>query len=334
MKTLITGGAGYIGSTIANACLDNGIETVILDNLSTGRREFVGSGAFFQGDVRDQALLTRIFAEHRDIDGVIHCAARAVVPDSVARPLDYYDNNVVSLIRLLRSMQSVGCHRLLFSSSAAIYGPGSGYLVREHSPPAPANPYARTKHICELILRDVTAMSPLRVLSLRYFNPVGADPELRTGPQSAKPTHALGKMIEAHRRREAFTLAGVDWPTRDGSGIRDYVHVWDLARAHVIALQRFDALFSGGLTSRVINLGTGTGTTVRELLAAFAEVAGETIAVVEGTPRPGDGAGCYASSDTARKELGWWPERSIKSAIRDSRAWADVREKVLRDSAE
>lgn len=260
---------------------------------------------------------------------MVHCAAKIVVPESVAQPLDYYDNNIGGLVGVLRSMQRHGCHRFLFSSSASIYAPGGDFSVDENSPLVASSPYGRTKYVSELILSDVAAASALRSLSLRYFNPVGADPLLRTGLQNATPSHAVGKMIEAYQRRETFTITGVDWPTRDGSGIRDYIHVWDLAKAHVAALQRFDSLFPDGVTSRAINVGTGIGTTVRELATAFSRATGDPLTVVEGPPRPGDAAGCYTRSEIAQRELGWSPERSIEEGILDSLAWAERCTKVL-----
>jgi UDP-glucose 4-epimerase len=331
VKALVTGGAGFIGSTIASACLDEGIVPVIVDDFSTGRREFVEDRTFYAGDVADPGLMARIFAEHPDIFAVVHCAAKIVVPESVEQPLEYYRNNLLGLMNVLRCMADHGCHRFLFSSSAAIYAPGADLSVDEGSPLAPTSPYGRTKYMSELILADVAAAGSLRSLSLRYFNPIGADPSLRTGLQGATPSHALGKMIEAYEHGRTFQVTGVDWPTRDGSGIRDYIHVWDLARAHVAALQRFDSLFASGATSRAINIGTGEGTTVRELVAAFDSAVGTTLDVVEAPPRPGDVAGCYTRSDIALNDLGWRPEHSIEDGIRDSMAWAKRRPKVLAD---
>ena len=332
MKALITGGAGFIGSTVASACLDVGIVPVIVDDLSTGRQEFVFDRAFYRGDVADPLLLARVFAEHPDIFAVVHCAAKIVVPESVAQPLDYYRNNLYGLMNVLQSMADSGCHRFLFSSSASIYAPGADLSVDESSPLAPTSPYGRTKYMSELILSDVAAAGPLRALSLRYFNPIGADPSLRTGLQNATPSHALGKMIEAYQKGRPFNITGVDWPTRDGSGIRDYIHVWDLARAHVAALRRFDALFPAGVTSRAINLGTGSGTTVRELVAAFDRATGASLDVVEAPPRPGDVAGCFTRSEIALRDLGWRSERGIEDGIRDSLAWVQRRANVLVDA--
>ena len=330
MKVLITGGAGFIGSTVASACLDNGITPVILDTLVTGRREFTEGREFYEGDIADGPLIDRIFAEHPDITAAVHCAALIVVPESVAQPLRYYRENVAKTVALLEHLQRNGCERLLFSSSASIYTPGEDFSVDESSALDPLSPYARTKMLMELVFKDTAEATPLRVLSLRYFNPIGADPQLRTGLQTALPSHALGKLIEARSTGTNFRITGTDWPTRDGSGIRDYVHVWDLARAHVAAIQHFDrALPAGPGSYEVINLGTGEGTTVRELIAAFESVTGEPLPVEETGPRPGDNAGAFTRSGKAAELLGWKPELGLEQGIADTLAWFDRRRTVL-----
>lgn len=329
MKVLITGGAGYIGSTVGSACIDAGIEPVILDNLATGRREFTAGRAFYEGDIADGPLVDRVFAEHPDIEAVVHCAALIVVPDSVADPVGYYRNNVTASLEFVGHLLRNGCHRVLFSSSASIYRAGDDFTVDEDSPHAPQSPYARTKAVCESMFADIAAAEPLRVLSLRYFNPVGADPMLRTGLQLRRPSHALGMLISAHEAGVPFSVTGTDWSTRDGSGIRDYVHVWDLAAAHVAALQRFDGLFGDGVTSMAINLGTGTGTTVRELVDAFNEVVDEPVKTRDVESRPGDVAGACTGGDRAARLLGWRPRYSVSDGIRDSLRWAEVRDDRL-----
>ncbi|HWG99198.1 MAG TPA: UDP-glucose 4-epimerase GalE [Pilimelia sp.] len=335
MKVLIAGGAGFIGSTVASACLDAGITPVLLDNLSTGRIEFTAGRIFYRGDIADSALVARIFAEHPDIAAAVHCAALIVVPESVTHPVRYYRENVGKTVEFVASLVAAGCPRLLFSSSAAIYQPDDEFAVDETSPIAPASPYARSKAMVEEILADCAAAYPLRVVSLRYFNPIGADPQLRTGLQLAEPSHVLGKMITAAQRGETFQVTGTDWPTRDGSGIRDYVHVWDLAQAHVQALRRFDAVLpSDGPGSAVaINLGTGCGTTVRELLAAFTAVLGRPIDVREAPPRDGDSAGTFTRSTRSRELLDWRPTLSVEDGIRHSLEWARRRDSVLGLSA-
>jgi UDP-glucose 4-epimerase len=329
VKVLITGGAGFIGSTVASCCVRNGVEPVLLDDLSRGRAEFAEGLAFYQGDIADAALLDRIFAEHPEISATVHCAARITVADSVADPLGYYENNVAKSVALVRSLLRNGCGRFVFSSTAALYEPGEDFSVTEDSAPNPQSPYARTKLMLEQILEDATGAEDLRVLSLRYFNPVGADPELRTGLQDPYPSHALGGLILAHESGKPFTLTGIDWPTRDGSTVRDYIHVWDLARAHLAALLRFDELLPGTAGHQVINLGTGTGTTVRELIAAFEEVTGEQLKVTEAPRRAGDVIGCFTRTDKAERLLGWQAEKSIAEGVHDSLAWAAKRPSVL-----
>ncbi|WP_025618396.1 UDP-glucose 4-epimerase GalE [Salinispora cortesiana] len=330
MKVLIAGGAGFIGSTIASACLDTGITPVILDNLSTGRAEFVKDRIFYRGDIADRSLIDRIFAEHPEIEAAVHCAALIVVPESVAHPLRYYQENVGKSIDFLSALVANECERFLFSSSAAIYQPGEDFAVDEASPISGTSPYAESKAMVERVLADAAHAYPLRVLSLRYFNPVGADPKMRTGLQVARPSHVLGKMIEAARTGAPFQVTGADWPTRDGSGIRDYVHVWDLAQAHVEALRRFDTVIDGSQRPyQVINLGTGNGTTVRELLDAFTAVLGRPIPTVTAPRRPGDSAGTYTRSDRARRLLEWEPTLSLKEGLQHSLSWAELRDEVL-----
>jgi UDP-glucose 4-epimerase len=332
MKILIAGGAGYIGSTVASACLDSGITPVILDNLSTGRREFTAGRIFYRGDIADASLLARIFHDHPDIDVALLSAALIVVPESVAEPARYYEENVVKALEFIEGLLRHGCHRVIFSSTAAFYEPGPDFSVDENSAVMPLSPYARTKAVVEGILADIAAATPLRALSLRYFNPIGADPELRTGLQVPRPTHALGKLIEAMETGGEFQITGGDYPTRDGSGIRDYIHTWDLARAHVAALTRFDRLFTQQkVTSLAINVGTGEGTTVLELLAAFRRVTGLDLPASLAPRRPGDAVGAYTRSARAREWLGWSAQRSLEDGIRDTLKWFSVRGERLPD---
>ncbi|MFF8770548.1 UDP-glucose 4-epimerase GalE [Kitasatospora sp. NPDC015120] len=325
-KVLITGGAGYIGSTVASALLDAGIVPVVLDDLSSGRAEFVEGRVFYRGDIADPELVDRIFAEHPDLDATVHCAARIVVPESVSRPLFYYRENVGKTVGLLESLQRNGCTRVVFSSSASIYRPTPTGRVDESCPVEASSPYARTKQMMEQVLQDWTrgdGAEQTRVIALRYFNPIGADPQLRTGLQNLHPTHALGKLIEAHANGTPFTITGVAWETRDGSGIRDYIHVQDVAEAHVAALVRFDEVTGPGAGERyrVVNIGTGNGTTVRELVTAFEQAVGATLDVREAEPRPGDVLGCYSDVTAARELLGWTPRRTIAQGVEDALAW-------------
>lgn len=329
MKILVTGGAGYIGSTIASACLDAGHTPVIVDDLSVGAAAFVRNRAFYRGDFADPAVLDAAFADHPDLDAVVHCAAFVSVPESVAEPLRYYDNNVSKTVRLLEYLGERGCDRFVFSSSGSVYGSAGGGPIAEDAPLAQTSPYARTKAVVEQVLADAAAGGVVRALALRYFNPLGADPRLRTGQQVVGHGAVLSKLLTAYETGSTFTITGTDWPTSDGTAIRDYVHVWDVAQAHVRALERFDGVMTGGRRFEVLNLGTGRGTTVRELVAMFAEAVGGELAVAEGPPRPGDALGCYAVVDRVHELLGWRAELSVTDGIRDALAWDRRRDEVL-----
>lgn len=332
MKVLITGGAGYIGSTTCSALIDAGHTPVILDSLITGKEEFTRGRIFYQGDIADEALVTRIFAEHPDIGCTIHFAALVVVPESVDKPYEYYRDNVVKSLELFRILRDIGQKRIIFSSSASLYDNVPGFMVTEDAPLRPASPYARTKHVMEMVLSDICAAYEMNGIALRYFNPIGADPQMRTGQQLPMPSHVLGKMVAvACGEATEFLVTGDEWNTRDGSGIRDYLHVWDLALAHVKAVERFDDVFAAeqGRYS-VINLGSGKGVTVFELLAAFERVYGKKINSRTAPARAGDVAGAYANADKAERLLGWKVQLDIEQGIRDALKWANQgRMKVL-----
>jgi UDP-glucose 4-epimerase len=325
LKVLITGGAGFIGSTVSSALLDRGHTPVILDNLVTGRETFTEGRLFYPGDVCDGALVDQIFADHPDISATVHCAGLIVVPESVQQPLRYYRENVSKTIDLIDHLVRNRCRRVLFSSTAALYGSRADFAADEESPIEPASPYARTKAVVEAVLADCAAAGLLRAISLRYFNPIGADPLMRTGLQIRHPSHALGKMIQAWESGDVFSITGTDWPTRDGTAVRDYVHVWDLAQAHVAALVRFDDVAVGSERGYVVvNVGTGQGTTVRELLTAFSAATGVALPWRETAPRPGDTAGSYTSSRRSADLLGWAPEYSIEDGIRHALEWRSI----------
>jgi UDP-glucose 4-epimerase len=330
MKVLITGGAGYIGSVTASALESEGHEPIILDSLVTGPRAFVRDRVFYEGDLADRALLRRIVNDHPDLDGVIHMGAFISVPESVTHPAAYYDNNVAKSLVLFDELSRLGLDRVVFSSSAAVYAPPPALLVTENSPTAPASPYARTKLMMEEILTDMAMAGQVRGVSLRYFNPIGANPDLTSGVHARVPSHVLGQLVmAANGVIDAFTLTGTDFETRDGTGLRDYVPVGDLARAHVAALEHFDRIVDRTVPCRVINLGTGTGVTVRELISAFEEVHGAPVPVREAPRRPGDSAGACADASLAEELLGWTCETSTADAIRTALAWDDRRESVL-----
>lgn len=334
MKFLITGGAGFIGSTIASALLDAGHIPVILDNLVTGRKEFTRDRIFYHGDIGDNSLLARIFHEHPDIYATVHCAALIIVPESTQKPYEYYHENVAKSIEMFYTLNRLGYGRVVFSSSASVYDTVEGFMVREDSPLNPKSPYARTKYMMEMVLRDFCATYAMKGIALRYFNPIGADPKLRSGLAIKEPSLVLGKLVNtALGRQDEFHVTGAGWPTRDGTGIRDYIHVWDLAQAHLKALVEFEQVFqrAGSPADHylVINLGSGNGVTVREMVNAFEKVWGSPIKKRDMPPRPGDVAGAYANADRARAWLGWQTELSIETAIAHALAWGKVRDNIL-----
>ena len=334
MKFLITGGAGYIGSTIASALEEAGHTPVILDSLITGRKEFTEGRTFYHGDISDEKIVTKVFNENPDIQATVHCAALIVVPESVSQPYDYYLDNVAKSLEFFNLLRKLGHGKVVFSSSASLYDVVPGFMVTEEAPLKPSSPYARTKFMMEMILKDFCMAYGMKGIALRYFNPIGADPKLRSGLYVKNPTHVLGKLVEtAQGRLPVFQITGNDYTTRDGTGIRDYIHVWDLARAHVKALSDFDNVFAraGNPADNylVINLGTGRGVTVRELVTAFEKVYGQTINKIETGPRPGDVAGSFCNADTAKRLLGWQAELSIEQGISDALKWDEKRVKML-----
>jgi UDP-glucose 4-epimerase len=331
MKVLVTGGAGYIGSTTAKALEEAGHTPVILDSLLTGPRAFVRDRAFYEGDIADRELLRRIVADHPDLDATIHMAARIVVPESVEKPYLYYRDNVAKSLELFDELNALGKTRVLFSSSASLYATKDDFEVTEEDPLDPLSPYARTKRMMEQVLQDMAAATDLSAIILRYFNPIGSDPDLESGIYAKEPSHVLGQLVMAARgQKDSFTITGVDHPTRDGTGIRDYIHVWDLAKAHVRAIERFDDVIAAvGTPSSVINVGTGEGVTVRELVASFERVFGKEVPISEAPPRPGDAVGAFANVDKSRELLQWRTELSLDDAIASALAWGEKRQEIL-----
>jgi UDP-glucose 4-epimerase len=331
VKVLVTGGAGYIGSTTAAALEEAGHSPVILDSLVCGPREFVGDRPFYQGDVADRALLRRIVAEHPDIEATIHLAAMNVVEESFVLPYEYYRENVAKTLELLDELVALGRPRVVFSSSASVYDFATSLEVSEQSPLAPVSPYARSKLMVERMLQDMSEGTDLRPVILRFFNPIGSDPLLRSGIHVREPTHVLGRLALAARdERRVFKITGVDLPTPDGTGIRDYVHVWDVARAHVEAVQQLDHLCDGERRRCVVmNVGTGSGVSVRELVDSFERILGRSIRVEEAPAREGDAIGAFANVDLARELMGWSAQESLDDAIASTIAWFDKRAELL-----
>jgi UDP-glucose 4-epimerase len=331
VKILVTGGAGYLGSITAKALEAAGHVPVVLDSLLTGPQAFVRDRIFYEGDIADRELVRRIVDEHPDLDATIHMAARIVVPESVEKPYEYYRDNVAKSLELFDQLVALGKPRVVFSSSASLYALTDEFEVCEDDPLDPTSPYARTKRMIEQVLEDMAAATDLRAIMLRYFNPIGSDPDLESGIYAKEPSHVLGQLVMAARGRQpGFTITGTDLPTRDGTGIRDYLHVWDLARAHVRAVERFDRVIDTvGAPSVVINVGRGEGVTVRELVSAFERVSGRTLAITEARPRPGDAVGAYANVDRSHALLDWQTELTLDEGIASALEWADRRLEVL-----
>ncbi|MDR1689635.1 MAG: UDP-glucose 4-epimerase GalE [Clostridiales bacterium] len=332
MKVFVTGGAGYVGSVVCSALIDSGFVPVVLDSLVTGRDEFVKDKIFYQGDMGDSVLLERIFREHPDIEIMIHCAEKAAVEQSVLMPYEYYQSNVVKSLELFNTVQKHGVKKIIYSSSASLYDDVPGYMVTESSPVNPRSPYARSKYATEMILRDFAAAYGTRCITLRYFNPIGADPFLRSGIQPKNPDSIIRELAKvASGEEKTFTIWGKDWGTRDGTCIRDYIHIWDLAKAYVKAAEKFDDAFEKNINKfkdyLTINIGAGIGVTVKEFIYAYENVTGEKINFVYAQRRPGDIAGSYANTSRAKHLLDWEAELPLEEAINDARRWEEAKEK-------
>ncbi|RDV39092.1 UDP-glucose 4-epimerase GalE [Bradymonadaceae bacterium TMQ3] len=317
MTMLVTGGAGYIGSHVAWALIDAGHQVIILDNLSTGVRENIPPSArLIEGDVGDAALLKRLFSEHA-IEAVLHFAGSIVVPESVENPLKYYDNNTARTRTLIEEAVLARVPRFIFSSTAAVYGSPDELPVTESSPAQPINPYGRSKLMTEWMLKDVSEAHPLNFVALRYFNVAGADPAGRTGQSTPQATHLIKVTCQlASGQRDAMAIFGTDYPTADGTCVRDYIHVSDLADAHLRALD----YLAEGHPSAIFNCGYGHGYSVREVIGAVEKVAGTALNVREEARRAGDPAELISDPTRLREATGWTPryddlELIVKSAL-------------------
>lgn len=314
---LVVGGAGYIGS---HTCLDlanKGYTPVVFDNFSNGHREFVKWGPAEEGDIRDRARLDEVLAKHKPA-AILHFAALIEVGESVKDPVSFYENNVIGTLTLLSAAQAAGINAFVFSSTCATYGLPQSVPLDETHRQVPINPYGRTKYIVEQALADYDQYKSLRSVVLRYFNAAGADFEGRIGEWHQPETHAIPLAIDAALgRRQGFKVFGSDYETRDGTCVRDYIHVLDLADAHVRAVEY---LLKGG-DSVALNLGTGTGTTVKELLGAIEEVSNRPFPVEYIGRREGDSHTLVANNDKARDVLGWVPQYDLSQIIRSAWDW-------------
>jgi UDP-glucose 4-epimerase len=316
---LVTGGAGYVGSHACKALAEAGFVPIAFDNLATGWREAVAFGPLVEGDMMDRAALEAAFAAWRPV-AVMHFAALSLVGEAMADPGRYWRVNLGGSLNLVEAALAAGCRDFIFSSTCAVYGDQDGVLVTEDSPQAPINAYGASKRAIEDMLGNFRDSHGLRPVIFRYFNVAGADPEGRIGEQHRPETHLIPLMLDAiEGRRPALTLYGSDYPTPDGTCVRDYVHVADLAAAHVLGLRR---LQDGGAPG-VFNLGTGRGFSVREVIEQSRIVTNRPVPVVEGPRRPGDAAFLVCGGDRARTELGWKPDRSnLPDMLADALRWS------------
>lgn len=318
-KVLVTGGCGYIGSHVVRKLTEAGYKVVVFDNLSTGfKNALVNGETFVQGDLADTAAVDDLFSRY-GFRTVLHFAAAVVAPESVVNPLKFYANNTRNTLNLLTACVKHGVERFVFSSTAATYGIPEGEFASEESPTRPINPYGSSKLMSEWMLRDASAACSLRYVALRYFNVAGADPMSRMGQRTPEATHLIKVACEAALGiREKVSIFGTDYPTPDGTGIRDYIHVEDLADAHINAL---DYLKNGGGTT-VFNVGYGKGYSVREVVAMVKKVSGVDFEVVEEDRRPGDPAMLVAKAELVRSVLHWTPRfDNLETIVADALRW-------------
>lgn len=315
---LVVGGAGYIGSHTNKALNAAGYKTVVFDNLSTGHRRLVRWGKFFKGDLANPLALARCFEKY-DIDAVMHFAAFTAVGESVVNPAKFYSNNVSNTINLLNAMKHAGVKKMVFSSSAAVYGEPVKVPITENHPLLPLNPYGRTKLVMEQAMADYSAAYGLNYIALRYFNAAGADPECETGEDHSHETHLIPLVLDAAAgvRKEIYVF-GSNYDTPDGTCLRDYIHVSDLAQAHIMALRHINRSgISGGF-----NLGNGKGFSVLDVIKVAKKVTGKDISIKMAARRAGDPASLVASSARIKKMLGWSPRYSdLETIITHAWAW-------------
>ena len=322
MKVLITGGAGYIGSMVCHSLNDHGHEPVILDSMTVGSEQNVPQFPLYIGDIADKNLIGKVIQEHPEIECVVHCAGKILVPESVIHPDQYYYENVSKSLELFNNLRAIGVNKILLSSSASVYEAKNGESVDENSPISPLSPYAKNKLMIEMILEDFCNAFEMKGIALRYFNPIGADPKMRCGPSLNNKSHLLSNLIRAAEDATfSMNITGFEWPTKDGTGVRDYIHVWDLAEAHVAALEAFDSICKSESKFQKINVGGGTPTTVMEFIEIFEEVYGSQITTIKSPPRDGDTAGAFANIEKAERLMNWAPRMSVEQGIADAIKW-------------
>lgn len=317
-EILVVGGAGYIGSHVVKLLSEKGYSPVVFDNLSTGPKQAVLDVKLIQGDLADTSKLNELFQNHNFI-GVMNFAGSIVVPESVANPVKYYQNNTTNALNLINACIENSVPNFIFSSTAAVYGDVEGGVVTEETPTLPLNPYGHSKLMVEQILKDISLAHNFNYVALRYFNVSGADPEGKIGQAFPGATHLIKVCCEAAAgKRDGVKVFGTDYPTTDGTGVRDYIHVTDLAAAHISALE----YLINNSKSQVLNCGYGQGYSVKEVIAAVKQTSGNDFTVVESPRRPGDSAEVVANCDKIKQILGWIPQyNSLKTIVKTAYDW-------------
>lgn len=323
-KVLVTGGAGYVGSQVCQTLMDNGLEPIIIDLIDDGLKRVVGKYTFYSGTISDNDLIDKVFDEH-DIEFVIHCVIKTNLSNSSYKPKEYYKTNLIDSLSFFDKIIERGCKKIIFTSSGMIYDSLESKIIVEESRVRPKNPLAKSKYMLEQVLQDYCYAYGVKCISIRLFNPIGADLELRTGPLPGNNPSVVTRLIRVNNLEEKyFDIYGDDWKTVDGTCIRDYVHIVDVAKAYYQAIVKFDEVFRDkNVNFEPINIGSGYGVTVRQLITSFENVTGDTIPTRVAIKRREDHRGSYASIIKAKQLLDWKPEWKLEDGILDAIRWYD-----------